>query len=312
MAQTSMALRPCDDGRPGSGPAVAAGTAPPMLARGRLAAGRAAGIRGMALLGFSVRSAPGGNLPDGRHRDPRARKEPSPRCRMSPQTTTRSGGCRPTSPDPADQEEPPARASWIHTTRPIGPMGLRSGSRRPYIIAGVAVAALLGGAGAALAATNSPSPRRPRARWSTTSVLVPCAARSGPAGRPQLPPPRTRARRRRQPVRRLARPVRRPQVRRRLPDHRRTERPGNGREQYVHHAQERRRIHEELHRRQLDPRRRATRRNRLGQGRQPGIGTGDGQRQHRHGDQHRGPNAAAAEPSGLRPRAVRGRAPQAG
>jgi hypothetical protein len=37
-------------------------------------------------------------------------------------------------------------------------MGLRSVSRRPYIIAGVAVAALLGGAGAALAATNSPTP----------------------------------------------------------------------------------------------------------------------------------------------------------
>src|SRR5262249_52524524 len=61
-------------------------------------------------------------------------------------------------PDPADQEEPQARAGWPYATRPIGPMGLRSGSRRPYIIAGVAVAALLGGAGAALAATRSPAP----------------------------------------------------------------------------------------------------------------------------------------------------------
>jgi hypothetical protein len=61
-------------------------------------------------------------------------------------------------PDPADQEEPPARAGWLYATRPIGPMGLRSGSRRPYIIAGVAVAALLGGAGAALAATHSSAP----------------------------------------------------------------------------------------------------------------------------------------------------------
>jgi hypothetical protein len=61
-------------------------------------------------------------------------------------------------PDPADQDEPPARAGWLYATRPIGPMGLRSGSRRPYIIAGVAVAALLGGAGAAVAATHSSAP----------------------------------------------------------------------------------------------------------------------------------------------------------
>lgn len=61
-------------------------------------------------------------------------------------------------PDPADQEEPPARAGWLYATRPIGPMGLRSGSRRPYIIAGVAVAALLGGAGAAVAATHTSTP----------------------------------------------------------------------------------------------------------------------------------------------------------
>jgi hypothetical protein len=61
-------------------------------------------------------------------------------------------------PDPADQEDPPAPAGWPYATRPVGPMGLRPGSRRPYIIAGVAVAALLGGAGAALAATHSSAP----------------------------------------------------------------------------------------------------------------------------------------------------------
>ncbi len=80
-------------------------------------------------------------------------------------------------PDPADQEEPPARASWIHATRPIGPMGLRSGSRRPYIIAAVAVAALLGGAGAALAATNSPSPAA-----SSSAVVTNPSSSPGPPG----------------------------------------------------------------------------------------------------------------------------------
>jgi len=63
----------------------------------------------------------------------------------------------PDQPDPADQEEPQARSGWLHSER-IGPMGLRWGSRRPYIIAGVAAAALLGGAGATLAATGTPTP----------------------------------------------------------------------------------------------------------------------------------------------------------
>ena len=61
-------------------------------------------------------------------------------------------------PEPADQEEPPGWGGWMRRTRPIGSMGLRSGSRRPYIIAGVAVAALLGGAGVALAVAHAPSP----------------------------------------------------------------------------------------------------------------------------------------------------------
>ena len=56
-------------------------------------------------------------------------------------------------PEPAEPEEPADLAGRI---RPIGPPSLRSWSRRPYVVTGVAVAALLGGAGAALAATNSP------------------------------------------------------------------------------------------------------------------------------------------------------------
>jgi len=89
-------------------------------------------------------------------------------------------------PDPADQEEPPARASWIHTTRPIGPMGLRSGSRRPYIIAGVAVAALLGGAGAALAATNSPSPAASSSAVVTNPSSSPAPPAAAPPGAPSF------------------------------------------------------------------------------------------------------------------------------
>ena len=63
----------------------------------------------------------------------------------------------PGGPEPAERDDliafGPARA-----TRPIGPMSLRSWSRRPYVLAGVAVVALLGGAGAALASTGSGSP----------------------------------------------------------------------------------------------------------------------------------------------------------
>jgi hypothetical protein len=57
-------------------------------------------------------------------------------------------------PDPAEPEDV-VQLGRMHSTRPIGPISLRSVSRRPYVLAGVAVAALLGGAGAALAATNS-------------------------------------------------------------------------------------------------------------------------------------------------------------
>lgn len=60
---------------------------------------------------------------------------------------------------PPDRPEPAERDDLIDLglirSRPIGPMSLRSWSRRPYVLAGVAVVALLGGAGAALAATNA-------------------------------------------------------------------------------------------------------------------------------------------------------------
>jgi len=60
-------------------------------------------------------------------------------------------------PEPAERDDlvgfGPARP-----TRPIGPLTLRAWSRRPYVLAGVAVVALLGGAGAALASTGSGSP----------------------------------------------------------------------------------------------------------------------------------------------------------
>jgi hypothetical protein len=64
---------------------------------------------------------------------------------------------------PPDRPEPAERDDLIElgpirSARPIGPMNLRAWSRRPYVLAGVAVAALLGGAGAALASTGSGTP----------------------------------------------------------------------------------------------------------------------------------------------------------
>ena len=61
-------------------------------------------------------------------------------------------------PDLVDQDVLTALAGRIDRTRPIGPLGLRLRSHRPYVLATVAVAALLGGAGAALAITDSPNP----------------------------------------------------------------------------------------------------------------------------------------------------------
>jgi hypothetical protein len=75
-------------------------------------------------------------------------------------------------PEPAEPEDliEPGR---LRPTRPIGPVSLRSWSRRPYVLAGVAVAALLGGAGAALAASNSSPP-----------TASPSAAAASPAPSP--------------------------------------------------------------------------------------------------------------------------------
>ena len=76
-------------------------------------------------------------------------------------------------PEPAEPEDV-IEMGPAGSTRPIGPMNLRSWSRRPYILAGVAVAALLGGA-------ERPSPRR--TLWAPPHPRAP--------RRPRLPrPPR--------------------------------------------------------------------------------------------------------------------------
>jgi hypothetical protein len=82
-------------------------------------------------------------------------------------------------PDPAEPEDV-IEMGRAGSTRPIGPMNLRSGSRRPYVLAGVAVAALLGGAGAALAATNSPAPASSPSAAAASPAPTP--APSGPPG----------------------------------------------------------------------------------------------------------------------------------
>ena len=85
-------------------------------------------------------------------------------------------------PDPAEPEDVIGMGP-MHSTRPIGPMNLRSWSRRPYILAGVAVAALLGGAGAALAATNSPGPLASPSAAAATPAPLPMPSGQQP-GRP--------------------------------------------------------------------------------------------------------------------------------
>ena len=85
-------------------------------------------------------------------------------------------------PDPADPEDV-IEMSRAGSTRPIGPMNPRSWSRRPYILAGVAVAALLGGAGAALAATNSPGPLASPSAAAATPAPLPMPSGQQP-GRP--------------------------------------------------------------------------------------------------------------------------------
>ena len=85
--------------------------------------------------------------------------------------------------DPADRGEPADQAGWMRLTRPIGPLGLRSRTRRPYILAGVAVAALLGGAGAALASTDSGTPATPSSVAATPAPSPGQPGTAGPGGR---------------------------------------------------------------------------------------------------------------------------------
>ncbi|HTS99547.1 MAG TPA: hypothetical protein VMI33_23295 [Streptosporangiaceae bacterium] len=90
----------------------------------------------------------------------------------------------PDRPDPAEPDDVigPGR---IHSTRPIGPMSIRAWSRRPYVLAGVTVVALLGGAGAALAATASGTPAgSPNA---VAASPAPSPAQPGMPGRPGGP-----------------------------------------------------------------------------------------------------------------------------
>lgn len=83
-------------------------------------------------------------------------------------------------PEPAEPEDL-IELGRLRPTRPIGPVSLRSWSRRPYILAGVAVAALLGGAGAALAASHSSPPTASPS--AAAAAPAPSATPSGPPGR---------------------------------------------------------------------------------------------------------------------------------
>jgi hypothetical protein len=85
-------------------------------------------------------------------------------------------------PDPAEPEEL-IQLGRMHSMRPIGPISLRSSSRRPYILAGVAVAALLGGGGAALAATNSSGTPATQSAVVTRPVPSPSPGQFGAGGR---------------------------------------------------------------------------------------------------------------------------------
>jgi hypothetical protein len=85
-------------------------------------------------------------------------------------------------PDPAEPEDV-IQLGRMHPTRPIGPITLRSSSRRPYVLAGVAVAALLGGAGAALAATNSSGIPATQSAVVTTPAPSPSPGQFGANGR---------------------------------------------------------------------------------------------------------------------------------
>jgi hypothetical protein len=83
----------------------------------------------------------------------------------------------PDRPDPAEHEDI-IELGPVDATRPIGPMSLRNPTRRPYLLAGVAVAALLGGGGAALAVGNSGTPAA--AQNAVTSTPVPAPSPGAP------------------------------------------------------------------------------------------------------------------------------------
>ena len=87
----------------------------------------------------------------------------------------------PDRPDPAEHEDL-IQLGRMNSTRPIGPISLRSSSRRPYVLAGVAVAALLGGGGAALAATNSGGTVPTASSVVSTPVPSPSSGLPGAAG----------------------------------------------------------------------------------------------------------------------------------
>ena len=83
----------------------------------------------------------------------------------------------PDRPDPAEHEDI-IELGPVDATRPIGPMSLRNPARRPYLLAGVAAAALLAGGGIALAAGTSGTPAA--AQNAVTANPVPVASAGQP------------------------------------------------------------------------------------------------------------------------------------
>src|ERR1700683_4670893 len=195
-------------------------------------------------------------------------------------------------PDPAEHEDI-IELGPVDATRPIGPMSLRNPARRPYLLAGVAAAALLAGGGAAPCGGHPGTPGR-RAERGDRHTDPSCICRTGRNGAPLPLPVRPRR------VWHAARPVRDRQVRGWLPDRRRAGRTGHGRKYHVDHAEELGRLHKDLRGHELHDGGRAARRNRLGEGWQPGFAVCNGQRQHRHSDERRRHDAAAAGSPGIR------------
>jgi hypothetical protein len=106
-----------------------------------------------------------------------------------PMSAESSGHDQPAMASPADGVSqaggPVPGGAWsadpIRTTRSIGPLSSfaalrRRRSRRPFIVAGIAVAGLLGGAGAALATTGSGSPVAAPGEVSATPAPAPTPA----------------------------------------------------------------------------------------------------------------------------------------